>query len=97
MEFRPIELEHLDFDRLWEGAAFCGGAIAPGEDAGVSSRLHVSPLDVEDEVFILLGATHDADLADFFAMADEQAIFDTPCFGRRVDIDPAGEVFAVKK
>ena len=94
VEFGPGEFEHLDFDAFGEGAAFFVFSIRPEEGAGVAAGLHVAPLDVEDEVFVLFVATHDT---DFFAMADEDAVFDAPGVGRGVDVGPAGEVFAVEE
>src|SRR5262249_24156137 len=57
----PVQFEHLDLDAVRQAAARIGDGTAPGEDARVSSRLHVHPLDVEDEVLILLRAPHHAD------------------------------------
>ena len=36
-------------------------AFAPDEDAGVAARLHVAPLDVQDEILVLLLRPHHAD------------------------------------
>jgi hypothetical protein len=54
----------------------------------------VSPLDVKNEVFILLVVAHDP---DGFAFADEQAVLDEPSLWGGVDIGPAGEVLAIEE
>ena len=94
VDFWPIQFKHLDFHSFGIRPFASHGAITPDKDTRVSARLDVFPLNVEDEVFILLGTTHHT---DGLAVADEHAVFDTPCFWGGVDVDPASEVFAVKE
>ncbi len=92
-EFDPVQFQHLDLQPL--GQTVAGGfGVAPGEDAGITSRFHVPPLDVQQEVLVLLLAPHHANR---LALTDQYAVLDVPRIGRSVDVDPPGEIFAVEQ
>ena len=68
--------------------------VAPQKDAAVATGFHMAPLDVQEKVFVLLRASHDADGQP---AADEETVFNAPCIFRRINIHPAGEVFAIEE
>ena len=94
VQLGPIDLEHLDFHALGESTIVWDRSFAPGKHAGVAAGFHVSPFDVEDEVFVLFFRAHDS---DGVARANEETVADEPGVFARVDVDPAGEVFAIEE
>lgn len=68
--------------------------VAPQKNAAVATGFHVTPLDVQKKVFVLLGASHDADGQP---ATDEETVLHAPRLFRRIDVHPAGEVFAVEE
>lgn len=94
VKLRPFEFEHLHLHALGQIPLRWHAALAPDKNAAIATRLHVPPLNVQDEVFILPLAAHDA---DGLATAYEQAVFHLPSVSASVHIYPAREVFAVKK
>ena len=71
----PVEFQHLDLEPLGQPFALGHGTLAPDEHAGVAARLHVPPLDVQEEVLVLFLGPHHADRVP---AADEQAVADGP-------------------
>jgi len=94
VEARPLQLEHLDLDAVGQAALRVGVGVAPGKDARVASRLHVHPLDVQDEVLVhAVGAHH----ANRLPGADQDPVAHGPRVGSGVDVHPAGQVLAVEQ
>jgi hypothetical protein len=94
VKLRPFELEHLNLDAVRQAGRRIRLRIAPGEHTGIASRFHVHPLDVQDEILVLLHRAHDA---DGMAGTDEEPILDLPGVLRGVDVHPPGQVLAVEQ
>ena len=61
VDFYPFQFKHLYLKPLGESASVGNSSLAPGENTGIAARLHVSPLNVKDKVFVLFCGAHDAD------------------------------------
>src|SRR6185437_50434 len=94
VQLGPLQFEHLNFDAVRQPAGRIRTSAAPRKYAGVPTRLDVRPLDMQDEVLVLL---HTAHYADRMAGADQHAVFDSPGIFGGIDVHPAGQVLDVKQ
>src|SRR5437868_5807100 len=53
-------IEHLDFDSAKERDTGRGDGCSPDENAGIAAARQMSPVDFEDEVFVLAVCAHGA-------------------------------------
>src|SRR5207247_681234 len=60
---------------------------------GVGLGRHVHPLELGDEVLVLLLGAHEADR---LARRDDHVVLDEEAAGSAVDVDPTGQVLAVE-
>jgi hypothetical protein len=91
--FLVTEIEDLDFDALCIRHARRRQAFAPDEDATVTAFLHVLPIQLDDEVFILTLCGHEP---GGYAGGDDHAVTHTEGIRRYIDGTPASEVSSIE-
>ena len=89
-----VPVQNLHFKRSREGYADCRQCVAPDEQPGVAAGLHVPPLELEDEVFVLPRGSHHA---GGLSGRDDQGIAHGERLGRDVDGHPARQILTVKE
>ena len=89
----PVQFEHLDLQTLGQSVAE-RLRVAPSEYSGIATRFHMTPLDVQQEVLVLLLAAHHS---DGLAFADKDAVLDVPSVRRSIDVDPTSQILPVEQ
>ena len=54
VDFRPLQLEHLNLHPLGKRAILGRRAFTPDENSGIPSGFHVTPFYVQNKILILL-------------------------------------------
>ncbi len=86
-------VEDLHFNAACVTCSNGWDSVAPNEDAAISARLHVAPIDFHHEVFVDLFGSH---VTGRIAVGDNHAVANGERFWCHIDGNPAGEVFPIE-